>query len=79
MRHIISRVISKICVYFTSLQLKIRAMTDSEEDVKETYSKIIRSIPNLNERILGKCKSCGSAFTGYLFEPKTKICHQNTN
>lgn len=33
-------------------------MTDTDEDVKETYSKIINSIPNLNERILGKCKSC---------------------
>jgi hypothetical protein len=29
-------------------------MTDSEEDIKETYSKLISGIPNINERILGK-------------------------
>lgn len=38
-------------------QIHIRKMTDSEQDVQETYTKIIRGIPDLNERILGFCNS----------------------
>lgn len=38
-------------------KLNIRVMTDSEEDVKEAYTKIISGIPGLNERIIGFCNS----------------------
>ncbi|XP_060574682.1 uncharacterized protein LOC132732305 [Ruditapes philippinarum] len=38
-------------------KIYIRVMTDSEEDIKETYSKLISGIPSINERILGFCNN----------------------
>ena len=34
--------------------MKLRVLSDSDEDVKELYKKIIDDIPEVNERILGK-------------------------
>ncbi|XP_052261103.1 uncharacterized protein LOC127865174 isoform X2 [Dreissena polymorpha] len=37
--------------------LKLRVMTDSDEDVKLVYEKLINGIPDLSQRVLGFCES----------------------
>jgi len=36
------------------LQINLRILTDSEEDMRLIYNKLISGIPDLNQRVLGK-------------------------
>ncbi|KAL4225518.1 hypothetical protein ACF0H5_016206 [Mactra antiquata] len=61
----------KIKLYMDG-QLHLKVLTDSEEDIKEVYSKLIEGIPGLNDRILGFCNHVPD-FTTLCSEDRDKL------
>jgi len=46
--------ISLVLIMNLILQINLRILTDSEEDMRLIYNKLISGIPDLNQRVLGK-------------------------